>query len=191
MLICLTAVLFHSANGSCAILPPGNGSDSGGIYTPRCPGTEWCSLARHANHPARNGAAWHGTQITLHGMVQPGTARKSPCTEWCSLARHANHPARNGAAWHGMQTALHGMVQPGTACRPPNTEWCSLARHADHPARNGAAWHGTQITLPSLFPDGVNSAELPSMYQVLWAASVCQLSYLPCINYFGLPVSVS
>ena len=35
------------------------------------------------------------------------------------------------------------------------------------------------------------SAELPSMYQVLWSASVCQLSYLPCIKYFGLPVSVS
>ena len=29
------------------------------------------------------------------------------------------------------------------------------------------------------------------MYQVLWSASFCQLSYLPCIKYFGLPVSVS
>ena len=29
------------------------------------------------------------------------------------------------------------------------------------------------------------------MYQVLWSASVCQLSDLPCIKYFGLPVSVS
>ena len=29
------------------------------------------------------------------------------------------------------------------------------------------------------------------MYQVLWSASVCQLSHLPCIKYFGLPVSVS
>ena len=29
------------------------------------------------------------------------------------------------------------------------------------------------------------------MYQVLWSASVCQLSYLPCIKYCGLPVSVS
>ena len=35
------------------------------------------------------------------------------------------------------------------------------------------------------------SAESPSMYQVLWSASVCQLSYLPCIKYCGLPVSVS
>ena len=29
------------------------------------------------------------------------------------------------------------------------------------------------------------------MYQVLWSASVCQLRYLPCIKYFGLPVSVT
>ena len=35
------------------------------------------------------------------------------------------------------------------------------------------------------------SAELSSKYQVLWSASFCQLSYLPCIKYFGLPVPVS
>ena len=35
------------------------------------------------------------------------------------------------------------------------------------------------------------SAELPSMYQVLWSDSVCQLSYLPWIKSFGLTVSVS
>ena len=29
------------------------------------------------------------------------------------------------------------------------------------------------------------------MYQVLWSSSVCQLSYLPCIKYVSLPVSVS
>ena len=29
------------------------------------------------------------------------------------------------------------------------------------------------------------------MYQVLWSASVCQLSYLPCIKYCGLLISVT
>ena len=29
------------------------------------------------------------------------------------------------------------------------------------------------------------------MYQALWSASVCQLSYLPCTKHCGLPVSVS
>ena len=41
------------------------------------------------------------------------------------------------------------------------------------------------------FSSAVNSAELPPLYQVLWSASVCQLSHLPCIKYCGLPVSVS
>ena len=29
------------------------------------------------------------------------------------------------------------------------------------------------------------------MYQVLWSANFCELSYLPCIKYCGLPVSVN
>ena len=82
----------------------------------------------------------------------------------------------------------HTTIRPALPAPPP-----PLPSSPHHTGRLAGDHNSTSLKsfIVQHFSDEINPAEVPSMYQVLWSASVCQLRYLPCIKYCGLPVSVS